>query len=92
MQYFEAGESMAFPVIGQVERILGEKVPLIEINMMSDERWRQLTEESAVKHFREWHGREPKSLQEAFEGQRAVIEMLEHEARDRRKCGAYYES
>ena len=44
-----------YPIIGQVERKNGDMVPLIEINMMSDERWKQLTEESAVKHFRQWY-------------------------------------
>lgn len=80
MQFIEAA-GMEFPVIGQVERKNGDMVPLIEINMMSDERWKQLTEESAVKHFREWYGREPESVQEALEVQRAFIENLECEAK-----------
>ena len=75
MQRIEVG-GMRFPVIGQVERKNGDIVPLIEINMMSDERWQQLAAESAVKHFREWYGREPESVQEAFEGQRAYIEKF----------------
>ena len=78
MQMIDIG-GMTLPVIGQVERKSGEIVPLIEIKMMSDERWKQLTEESAVKHFREWYGREPESLQEAFEGQSAYIEKFRRE-------------
>lgn len=80
MQSVEAG-GIQFPVISQVERKNGDVVPLIKINMMSDERWKQLTEESAVKHFREWHGREPESVQEALEVQRAFIKNLECEAK-----------
>lgn len=78
MQSIEVG-GMIFPVIGRVKRQTGEIVPLIEINMMSDERWQQLAAESAVKHFREWYGRDPESLREAFEGQRAYIEKFWHE-------------
>lgn len=68
-----------YPIIGQVEMKSGAIVPMIEINMISDERWQQLAAEGAIKHFREWYGREPESVQEAFEGQRAYIENLLHE-------------
>lgn len=81
MQRIEVG-GMRFPVIGRVERKNGDIVPLIEINMMSDERWQQLAAESAVKYFREWYGREPESVQEAFEGQRAYIEKFWREEKD----------
>ncbi len=83
MHVIEAG-SMSFPVIGEVERKSGETVPLIEINMMSDKRWQQFVEEGAVKHFREWYGREPESVQEALDAQRALIERLEREQEKRR--------
>ena len=78
MQSIEVAE-IELPVIGQIERKSGEIVPLVEINMMSDERWQQLVEESAVKHFREWYGREPESVEEALEAQRAFIRELERE-------------
>lgn len=78
MHVIEA-RGMSFPVIGQVKRKSGETVPLIEINMMSDERWQQLATEGAVKHFREWYGREPETVQEALDAQRALIERLERE-------------
>ncbi|MEZ3506876.1 MAG: hypothetical protein K1W10_08040 [Lachnospiraceae bacterium] len=80
MQYFEVwAVGTTFPVIEQVERKNGDKVPLVEINMMTDERCKQLIEELALEHFREWYGREPESLQEAFEGQRAYVEKFWHE-------------
>lgn len=85
MQYLEAG-GMSFPIIGQMEIGSGCTVPLVEMNMMSDERWKQLTEESAVNHFREWYGREPESLQEAFEGQRAYTGRFWHGTEDRKGC------
>ena len=47
MHVIEAG-GMNFPVIGEIERKSGETVPLIEINMMSDERWQQLDRKSVV--------------------------------------------
>ncbi len=72
-----AMSAIEYPIIGQVEMKSGAIVPMIEIKMMSDERWKQLAEESAVKHFREWHGREPETVQEALEAQRAFIERLE---------------
>ena len=81
MQRIDIG-GMAFPIIGQGERKNGEIVPLVGIKMISDERWQQLAAESAVKHFREWYGREPESVQEAFEGQRAYIEKFLEEEED----------
>lgn len=81
MQFVKAG-GRQFPIIGQVEGKNGDMVPLIKINMMSDERWKQLTEESAVKHFRQWYGREPESVQEAFEGQRVFLQILELEEKN----------
>lgn len=87
MQRIDIG-GMAFPIIGQVERKNGEIVPLVGIKMISDERWQQLAAESAVKHFREWYGREPESVQEAFEGQRAYIEKFLEEEEDGKR-GAY---
>ncbi len=68
---------MTFPIIGQVERKPGEIVPLVEIKMISDERWNQLAGEQAVKNFRRWYGREPESVQEALKVQRAFIRELE---------------
>lgn len=87
MQSIEAG-GMIFPVIGQVKTQNGEIVPLIEINMMSDERWQQLAAELAVKHFREWYGRDPESVQEAFEGQRAYIEKFWNVEESGKRCKA----
>lgn len=78
MHYFEVG-TMRFPVIGLVERENGNRVPVLEIDMLSDERWQQLAEESAAKNFREWNGQDPESPQEALEGQRAYMENLQEE-------------
>lgn len=67
---------MSFPVVKQIEIKSGGTVPLVDIKMMSDERWQDLAAEKAVKHFREWYGRKPETLQEAFEGQRLYVEKL----------------
>ena len=41
MHYFEVGTTI-YPVIGLVERENGDTVPVLEITMLSDERWQQL--------------------------------------------------
>lgn len=61
-----------------------QEFPIIDIPMMSDERWKQLAEESAVKHFQEWYGRKPESVQEAFEAQRKFIRETIRIRNDRR--------
>ena len=78
MQHIKFGE-LAFPVIGQIERKSGEIVPLIDIPMMSDERWQQLATENAVNNFRRRHGREPETVQEALDVQRELIARLDRE-------------
>lgn len=77
-----------YQVIGQIETPEGV-FPLVDIPMMSDERWQQLATEGAVKHFREWYGREPETVQEALDAQRAFIERLdrEQEKEDRKNAG-----
>ena len=39
MHYFEVGTTI-YPVIGLVERENGDTVPVLEITMLSDERWK----------------------------------------------------
>lgn len=51
-------------------------MPIINIPMISDERWQQLAQEQAVKHFRERNGREPISVEEALKDERAYINRL----------------
>lgn len=65
---------VSYPVIGQVKRKNGETVPMLDIPMMSDEKWNKMCEENARKHFREWYGREAKTAREAFDGEKAYIE------------------
>ena len=85
MHYFEVGTTI-YPVIGLVERENGDTVPVLEITMLSDERWQQLAAAEAAKNFREWYGREPESPQEALEGQRAYIaKYLQEEDRQRQQ-------
>ncbi len=67
---------VSYPVIGQVERENGETVPMLDIPMMSDEKWNRMCEEGARKHFREHFGREPENTEEALKWQRARIESL----------------
>lgn len=42
-------------------------IPLVDIPMMSDERWMELCRESAVKHYTEFFGHAPESVDVALE-------------------------
>jgi|GEM_PF-734516 len=66
-----------FKIIGQVESgQLGKSIPMLDIPMMSDERWQELCVESARKHFVEEFGREPASDKEALDWNRRKCNEL----------------
>lgn len=62
-----------YGTIGVVKNRQGKEFPIINIPIISDERWQQLAQEQAVKHFRERNGREPISVEEALKDERAYI-------------------
>lgn len=64
---------MNYPVIGQVEMKCGQIVPLIDIPLMSDEKWQQLAGEQAVHNYIRENGREPENVEAAFKWQREWI-------------------
>lgn len=68
---------MNYPVIGQVEMKSGQVVPLLDIPMMSDEKWQQLAAEQAVHNYIRENGREPESVEAAFQWQREWIASME---------------
>ena len=68
---------MNYPVIGQVEMKSGQVVPLLDIPMMSDERWQKLAEEHAEHNYIRENGREPESVEAAFQWQREWIASME---------------
>ena len=61
-----------YPVTGYVTAPQIGSVPLVDMPMMSDERWNELCRESAVKHYIDAFGHGPDSVEEAL--------RLEHEA------------
>ena len=68
---------MNYEVIGQVEMKNGDKVPLLDIPMMSDERWNELAEQQAIKNYIRENGKEPGSVESALKWQREWIKSLE---------------
>lgn len=64
---------MHYQVIGSVKLKNGQIFPLVDIPIMSDERWEELAKEQAVKNYIRENKREPHSEEEAFEWQRRWI-------------------
>jgi len=64
-----------YPIIGYVTSPQTGTVPLVDIPMMSDERWEELCRESAVKHYTDAFGHAPESVDTAlaWEQGRAAI-------------------
>lgn len=72
MTYLVEGKS--YEVIGQTEMRSGIKVPVIDMPMMSDERWNELAKEQAVHNYIRENGTEPESIEDALQWQRERIE------------------
>lgn len=66
-----------YPVVGVVKRNNGDVLPLVDIPMMSDERWQELAKEQAVKNFIREHGYEPESVQQACIWQRERLAQMQ---------------
>lgn len=62
-----------YDVIGQVRSGNGRKVSLLDIPMMSDERWQELAAEHAVENYIRENGHEPESVEVAFAWQREWV-------------------
>ena len=65
-----------FNVIGEVKSKTGQTVPMLDIPMMSDEKWSRLCVESARKHFVEAFGREAISDREALDNDAKSVGIL----------------
>lgn len=70
----------AYPILGCVTTSQTGTVPLVDLPMMSDERWNELCRESAVKHYTAAFGHAPDSVEEALkwdqeEADRAIRRM-----------------
>lgn len=60
---------LGYPVVGQVEVSPGQTFPLLDVPMMSDEKWQQLAKDQAVHNYIREIGREPESVEAAFKWQ-----------------------
>lgn len=74
MKYEVAG--MEYEVIDTIsaENVNGgAPVPVIDIPMMSDERWQELAERQAVKHYIQRHGVIPANKETALKEEREIV-------------------
>lgn len=66
-----------YPIIDYVvSEIVPRPVPLLDIPMMSDERWNELAEQNAVHNYTKEYGRPPETVQEAVKWQRERVDAL----------------
>ena len=65
-----------YGVSGIVE-IGGKELPVIEIPMMTDDRWQELARENAVQNYTREHGRAPESIAQAIAWQRDFVNSLQ---------------
>ncbi len=59
-----------YPIIGYVTSPQAGTVPLVDIPMMSDERWDELCREQAIKNYTAVFGHAPESVDVALEWER----------------------
>lgn len=64
----------AYPVVGYVTAPRIGTVPLVDLPMMSDEKWNRTARENAVHNYTRKFGHPPESVEEAVEWQRALCQ------------------
>lgn len=67
---------LGYPVIGQVKNQSGQLLPLVDIPMMSDQRWQELATKNAVENFTKKHGKPPESPEIALAWQRERADRI----------------
>ena len=66
-----------YNIIGQVRvKDSDRTIPLVDMPMMSDERWNELAGENAVNNYRKEFGKDPESVDQAVEWQRRRVKEL----------------
>lgn len=73
-----------YPVIGQVETPSGASVPLVDVPMMDDEKWRREAVKNAVDNYIKEFGKEPETEEEAAQWQRRECEEAARKHRGER--------
>lgn len=71
-----------YPIIGTIETNNGAKLPLLDIPMMSDERWQELATENAVHNYKKQFGHAPETVEQAVGWQRTWISSILEEHGD----------
>ncbi len=67
-----------YPIIGYIKASWGQKVPLVDMPMMSDEEWHRSARQNAVENYIKKFGKEPENEDIAVKWQRNVCtEMAE---------------
>lgn len=73
--------TLEYSVIGTVSVKMedGSKkdLPIIDIKMMTDDRWQELARENAVQNYTREHGRAPESIAQAIAWQRDFVNSLQ---------------
>ncbi len=67
-----------YPVLEYVTTPQAGTVPLVDLPMMSDERWEELCRESAVKHYTATFGHAPDSIETALQWNREEADRMIH--------------
>mgnify|MGYP003273417965 CR=1 FL=1 len=68
---------LGYPVIGTVNTKEFGPLPLVDMPMMSDDRWQRLANEQVVKNYTREHGHAPESLEAAYAWQEEWIAETE---------------
>lgn len=68
---------LGYPVIGEVTIKSGHTYPVVDIPMMSDERWQQLSVENAISNYTHEVGHAPENAEVAVQWQRDRIAKRE---------------
>lgn len=67
-----------YPVLGHVTTPQTGTIPLVDLPMMSDERWEELCRESAVKNYTTAFGHAPDSVEAALQWEREEADRMIH--------------
>ena len=65
-----------YPVAGWITSAEGQTLPLVDIPMMSDERYEELTRQNAIENYTRKFGKAPECIEDALEYNRQLAEVI----------------
>lgn len=65
-----------YPVAGWITSAEGQTLPLVDIPMMSDERYEELTRQNAIENYTRNFGKAPECIEDALEYNRQLAEVI----------------